>query len=116
LVASLVAENVERYFDWERLRAQAIMPLAQRTRAKYGRFDWATGHGLTKPASIEPRDVVLVEAVYAARRELDDLLDLKVLVEVSSTTRQERRQQRTRTVSRDDPEFCDTRWNAAERH
>jgi uridine kinase len=110
------AQGVDRYFDWERLRAQAIMPLAQRTRAHYGCFDWVTGHGLTTAVTVDPRDVVLVEGVYAARPEFDDLLDLKVLVEVASTTRQERRQQRARTVSRDAPGFWDARWHAAELH
>jgi uridine kinase len=110
------ARGVDRYFDWERLRAEAIMPLAKRGRARYGRFDWVTGHGLTKAITVDPRDVVIVEGVYAARPEFDDLLDLKVLVEVQSATREERRQRRARTVSRDAPEFWDTRWNSAERH
>jgi uridine kinase len=110
------AQGVDRYFDWERLRAKAIMPLAQRTRAQYGCFDWVTGHGLTKAVTVDPSDVVIVEGVYAARPEFDDLLDLKVLVEVPSATREKRRQQRARTVSRDAPEFWDARWQAAERH
>jgi uridine kinase len=110
------AQGVDRYFDWERLRAQAIAPLVQWARAKYDRFDWVTGHGLTKAVTVDPRDVVLVEGVYAARPEFDDLLDLKVLVEVASDTRQERRLLRARTVSRDAPEFWDARWYASERH
>ena len=110
------AQGVDRYFDWERLRTQAIMPLAQRTRAQYRCFDWVTGHGLTEAVTVDPRQVVLVEGVYAARPEFDDLLDLKVLVEVASATLQERRRQRARTVSRDAPEFWDARWHASERH
>jgi uridine kinase len=85
----LPAQGVARYFDWERLRAQAILPLAQRMRAEYGCFDWVTGHGLTKAVTVDPRDIVLVEGIYAARPEFDDLLDLKVLVEVAIATRKE---------------------------
>ena len=110
------AQGVDRYFDWERLRAEAIVPLAQRTRAQYGCFDWVTGQGLTRPLSIDARDVVVVEGVYAARPEFDDLLSLKVLVELPEATREERREQRARTVSRDDPHGWDARWHAAERH
>jgi len=109
-------QGVDRYFDWERLRAEAIIPLAQRTRAQYRRFDWVTGHGLTKDVSVDPGNILLVEGVYAARPEFDDLLDLKVLVELPDAAREERRQQRARTVSRDDPHGWDARWHAAERH
>jgi uridine kinase len=109
-------QGVDGYFDWERLRAEAILPLAQRTRAVYGCFDWVVGHGLTKPVTIDPRDVVLVEGVYSARPEFDDLLDVKVLVDLPGATRAERRQQRARTVSRHDPHGWDARWDAAERH
>jgi uridine kinase len=110
------AQGADRYFDWERLKAEAIVPLAQRMRAVYGCFDWAVGHGLTKPVTIDPRDVVLVEGVYSARPEFDGLLDVKVLVDLPAGTRAQRRQQRARTVSRYDPQGWDARWDAAERH
>ncbi|HEY6426554.1 MAG TPA: hypothetical protein VIX84_04925 [Acidimicrobiales bacterium] len=92
------------------------MPLARRTRAQCRCFDWETGHGLTAAVSVDPRDIVLIEDLYAARPEFDELLDLKVRVEVASVTRQERRQQRARTVSRAAQEFWDARWYAAEGH
>jgi uridine kinase len=110
------AKGFDRYFDWERLRAEAILPLAQRTRAQYDCFDWMAGHGLTESVTIEPRDVVLVEGVYAARPEFDELLDLKVLVEATEAIRAERRKELARTVSRDDPSGWDARWYAAELH
>jgi uridine kinase len=110
------AQGFDRYFDWERLRVEAIFPLAQRRRAQYGCFDWQTGHGLTEPVTIEPSDVVIVEGVYAARPEFDDLLDLNVLVEATATIRAQRRKELTRTVSRDDPSGWDAHWHAAELH
>jgi uridine kinase len=110
------AQGVDRYFDWERLRAEALLPLVQLMRARYGCFDWATGCGLTKAVTVNPREIVLVEGVYSARPEFDDLLDLKVLVEVADEVRERRRQHRVRTVSRDDPHGWDARWDAAERH
>jgi hypothetical protein len=39
---------------------------------------------------------------------------LRVLVEVVSQERERRRHERLRTVSRDDPDGWDTRWDAAE--
>jgi uridine kinase len=109
-------QGVDRYFDWERLRREALLPLARRRRSRYRRFDWLTGHGLTAEVTVDPRRIVLVEGVYSARPEFEDLLHLKVLVEVPDGIREQRRQQRARTVSRDDPHAWDVRWHAAERH
>jgi uridine kinase len=107
-------QGVDRYFDWERLRVEALTPLAQRKPARFCRFNWPTGQGLTDPVTVEPRDVVVVEGVYAARPQFDDLLDLRVLVEVRDEIRTDRRQRRLRTVSRTDPHGWDARWGAAE--
>ena len=65
--------------------------------------------------TVEPHDIVIIEGVYSARPEFDDLLDLKVLVEVADEERDRRRYERRRTVSREDPEGWDARWDAAER-
>jgi uridine kinase len=70
---------------------------------------------LTSPVIVEPRDIVIVEGVYAARPEFDDLVDLKVLVEVPESVRRQRRRKRLRTVSRENPQEWDARWEAAER-
>ena len=40
-------EGVDRYFDWERLREEALTTLARREPARYRRFDWVAGGGLT---------------------------------------------------------------------
>lgn len=109
------AQGVDRYFDWERLRVEALTTLVRRRQARFRCFNWVAGRGLTSPVTIDPRDVVIVEGVYSARPEFDDLLDLKVLVETVSEDRDQRRQQRLRTVSRTDPRGWDARWDAAER-
>ena len=109
------AQGVDRSFDWQRLRAEALMPLVRREPARFGCFDWVAGGGLTGEVTVEPRDVVIVEGVYSARPELDDLLDLRVLVEIRKEERERRRHARARTVSRDDVVGWDARWDAAER-
>jgi uridine kinase len=107
-------QGVDRYFNWQRLRREALLPLRRGRAARFGRFNWVVGHGLTPPIMLDARQIVIVEGVYSARPELDDLLDLKVLVEVSDRVREQRRQARLRTVSRDDPQGWDNRWGAAE--
>jgi uridine kinase len=108
-------EGVDRYFDWQRLRREALLPLTRRESARFGCYNWVVGRGLTQPVTVEAREIVIVEGVYAARPEFDDLLDLKVLVEASDQVREKRRYARPRTVSRDDPQGWDARWDAAER-
>jgi uridine kinase len=109
------AQGVARYFDWERLRDEALTPLVQRESAEFGCFNWLAGRGLTRAVTIDTRDILIIEGVYSARPEFDDLLDLKVLVEAGEDDREQRRQQRSRTVSRSDPDGWDARWDAAER-
>ncbi len=108
------AQGVDRYFDWERLRDEALTTLVRRERACFRRFDWIAGRGLTSSVTLQPRDIVVVEGVYSARPELYDLLDLTVLVETTNEERERRRHQRSRTVSRDDPHGWDARWDGAE--
>ncbi len=109
-------QGVDLYFDWQRLRAEAVTKLTRRERAQFRCFNWAKGYGLTDAAvTVEPSNVVVLEGVYSARPEFDDLVDLKVLVEVAQDEREVRRSERARTVSRDDPHTWDARWDAAER-
>ncbi len=109
------AQGVDRYFDWERIREEALATLVRRERARFRCFNWAAGGGLTSAVTLDPRDIVIVEGVYSARPEFDDFLDLKVLVEVANEDREQRRRGRPRTVSRNDPHGWDARWDAAER-
>jgi uridine kinase len=104
------AEGVDEYFDWQRLRREALVPLAERRRAKFSCFDWVAGSGLSGEATLDPRDILIVEGVYAARPEFDDLVDLKVLVEAAEEERERRRRERH------DPHAWEERWDAAERH
>ena len=110
------AQGVDQYFDWQRLGTEALTKLVRRERAQFRPFNWTVGSGLTDAAvNVVPSDIVVVEGVYCARPEFDDLIDLKVLVEVAQGERETRRALRPRTVSRDEPQAWDTRWDAAER-
>jgi uridine kinase len=109
------SQGVDRYFDWQRLRDEALTPLVRREVARFQRFNWIDGQGLIGSVTVEARDVVILEGVYSARPELDHLVDLRVLVKLADRKRLQRRDARSRTVSRHDPHGWDARWDAAER-
>jgi uridine kinase len=79
-------EAYENYFDWRRLRDEALMPLREGKRARYQRHDWGTDR-LTEWNEIEPREIVLIEGVFSTRPELRELVDVAIFIE---TPREER--------------------------
>ena len=103
------AQGVDRYFGWQRLLEQAVLPLRAGTSSTYQPFDWRAGAGLAAPTTIEPASVVILEGVYSARPELRPYLDLTVLVEASAEARLQRQRERH------DPHDWEARWDAAER-
>ena len=96
------------YYDWRRLRAQALEPLRARRAATFRRFDWERGRGLDGPVTVEPNDLLLVEGVFSAAPELSDLVDRSVFVETPET---ERLRRLRRQVT---PEEWDADWLIAE--
>ena len=53
-------ESYDRYFDWERLLRDVLVPLSTHSRARYQRYDWVTD-ALVEWHEVEPRPVVIVE-------------------------------------------------------
>jgi uridine kinase len=100
---------MEDYYDWRRLRAQALKPLRARRPATFRRFDWERGRGLDGRVAVEPSDLILVEGVFSGAAELSDLVDRSVFVE---TPEPERLRRLRRLVT---PEEWDEDWLAAER-
>jgi uridine kinase len=85
------AAVVDAVIDWERLRAEALLPLRARQSARFQPYDWDTDDGLlTPPKIIPPADVIIVEGVYAARPELSDLVDVAVYLGVDPQVRARR--------------------------
>lgn len=60
--------------------------------ASWRAFDWEAFDGrlCDEPTRLEPKTIVILEGVYAARPELADLVDLRVLVELAEEARLER--------------------------
>jgi uridine kinase len=97
------------YYDWRRLRAQALQPLRARLGAAFRRFDWERGSGLDGTVTVEPSDLILVEGVYSAAPELRDLVDRSVFVDTPEQERLRRLRGRVK------PEEWDEQWLLAER-
>jgi uridine kinase len=96
------------YYDWRRLRAQALEPLRARRAVTFRRFDWERGRGLDGTVAVQPSDLVLVEGVFSAASELSDLVDRSVFVQ---TPERERLRRLRRQVT---PGEWDADWLIAE--
>ncbi len=102
-------QSMAQYYDWRRIRAQAVQPLKAGRHATFRRFDWEHGGGLDGTVTAAPAALIVLEGVFSAAPELSDLMDRSVLVE---TPEQERlRRLRLRVT----PEEWDPHWLIAER-
>ena len=104
------AEGVACYFDWTRLRDEALAVLRSGRTATFRPFAWSAGEGLTDtPVTLSPRQYVVVEGVYTARPELSDFIDVTVLVVASEAERLRRVMERGHGNDR-----WHSRWESAE--
>jgi molybdenum cofactor guanylyltransferase len=105
------AAVVDAVIDWERLRAEALLPLRARQAATFQPYDWDADDGRLAPRKTIPAaDLVIVEGVYAARPELADLVDLAVYLGVDPQARAQRYAERE-----DDPDWRRF-WERGEAH
>lgn len=100
--------SVDQYYDWRRLRAEALEPLRARQNAVFRRFDWDRGRGLDGVVTVAPGDLVLLEGVFSASPQLADLVDRSVFV---ATPGPERLRRLRGLVA---PEEWDADWLLAE--
>jgi len=107
--ASLTPEEAyQNYFDWRRLRDDALIPLRGGIPARYRRYDWSLDQ-LAEWIELEPREIVIVEGVYSTRPELRAVFDVAIFVE----TPRDERMRRMRARGRDSASWIE-RWMAAE--
>jgi uridine kinase len=97
-----------QYYDWRRIRAQALDPLKAGHPATFRRFDWERGQGLDGSVTVEPAALIVLEGVLAAAPELYDLVDRSVLVDTPEPERLRRLRARLT------PEEWDPDWLIAE--
>ena len=89
-IANLAPEKLyELYFQWERMRDEALIPLRRGETATYQRYDWSTDR-LLEWETIKPTEIVLVEGVYSSRPELRPMLDAGIFIEAPKSERLKR--------------------------
>jgi uridine kinase len=103
------AQALIGYYDWGRLRAEALEPLRAGRRARFRRFDWERGRGLGGTMAVTPARLIVLEGVCSAAPELADLVDRSVYVDTPEPERLARLRARVAADEWDDD------WLAAER-
>lgn len=101
-------QPMSEYYDWRRIRAQALEPLRAGHRAAFRRFDWSRGAGLDGGVTVAPGNLFLLEGVFSAAPELSDLVDRSVFVDTPEPERL--RRLRTQVM----PEDWDNDWLIAQ--
>ena len=79
-------EGYRRYFDWERLLREVLIPLGGGSGVRSRRYDWVS-KSLAEWQDVEPRKVVLVEGVFSTRPELRSYFGATVYVSTPRETR-----------------------------
>lgn len=100
--------QMQEYYDWQRLRAEALLPLRGGRDASFRHYDWGRGRTDAATRKVAASRVVLLEGVFSSAPQLADLVDYTVLVATPDDERL--RRVRARTA----PEAWDATWLLAE--
>ena len=82
-------ETIGADFDWQRLRKQVLVPLANNEEGNYQRYDWCSD-SLSEWHRVFIGGIVIIEGVYSTRNELADFYDFKIYVDCPSELRLKR--------------------------
>lgn len=106
-------EKSDQAIDWKRLKTDVLLPLLAGKAARWRSFDWEKGEGLSPTEIINnPSQLIILDGAYSSRPELQDLIDLSILVEVSDD-----HNRRQRLIERESEEYMKDwhgRWDVAE--
>lgn len=104
------AQRAAACIDWTRQRAVLEALRAERG-ATWRAFDWQAFDGrlCDAPITLAPKPIAILEGVYAARPELSDLLDMRILLSAPEGLRTARLLARERTIGP-----WDRQWHDAE--
>ncbi|WP_246614501.1 uridine kinase family protein [Paractinoplanes bogorensis] len=80
----------DQFTFWKRLEANVLGPLRRGQTATFERYDWEKGDFAGTPIVVPPAEVVLLEGVSAARREVRPELSAAVFVDAPPELRWER--------------------------
>lgn len=74
-------EMIDNAIDWRRLRREVIEPLKAGKAASWHPFNWKAFGGLdSKTITAQPKQVVILDGAYTARKELSDVVDYTILI------------------------------------
>jgi uridine kinase len=103
------SEGFERYFDWERMRAEVLVPLREGCDVVYRPYDWDSGLLAEEATTIAAAPAVVLDGVYSSRPEFEEFFELSILVSAPADLRWARQLQRGDAV-----EWL-RRWDEAEK-
>lgn len=106
------AQRAADCIDWTRQRA-VLDALRHGDDAAWRAFDWDAFDGRLRSTvtTLSPRPIIILEGVYAARPELADLIDCKVLATLADELREERLVMREGTIGP-----WERQWHEAENY
>ncbi|MBM7563167.1 uridine kinase family protein [Paenibacillus sacheonensis] len=88
-------QKCRRCMDWIRLRREVLEPLLNGQPARYRPYSFETEDKLApESVIIQPSPVILLDGIYSALPELNDLLDYKILIQVPDAIRHRRHNER----------------------
>jgi uridine kinase len=104
---SVLAENC---IDWRSLK-EVVTTLSTKGQARFLPFDWEAFDGSKRsdPVVLEARPIIIVEGVYSARPELQELLDFSVLIDIPDDLRRRRLTEREGEIG-----AWERQWHLAE--
>ncbi|MBE9101620.1 uridine kinase family protein [Vacuolonema iberomarrocanum] len=82
-------------FDLERLKQQALNPIALKKSTNYQIYNWTVDR-LTDIRIIQPVGLIIVEGIYSLRQDLQNYYDFKIWLEVPKKLCEERVLERDR--------------------
>ena len=106
------AEKADHCMDWRRQRS-VLEKLAMGETASWHPYDWEADDGSLAPTPVicEPAPVIILDGAYSARPELDDLFDLRVLLDAPADLRRAQLIEREGEGHREE---WNARWDEAE--
>lgn len=110
---SLGSENqsfeLSSYYDWRRLRDEALEPLRDGRSVSYRSYDWERRALSEDRQELSPSRVVLLEGVLSAAPQLADMVDRAIFISTPESERMRRLRARVA------PQDWDEQWLRAER-
>lgn len=88
------AQGASQYYDWQRMRVEALFPLRVGLQARYRPYDWDRNQLARKTTMVSPAGAVVVEGLFVSRPELADLVDVAILMTADAEVRAQRQRKR----------------------